>query len=98
MPAPLWRRPLSLWPVVYVSKLDLGAKASGVYRAGRIEWERDGHGPELPRECMVECDGKGEIADALSDNYGWLVATFVVLDSPVDPSRLHMRDTLLKCG
>jgi len=47
---------------------------------------------------MVECDGKDEIADALSDNYGWLVATFVVLDSPVDPSRLHMRDTLLKCG
>ncbi|PPT72988.1 hypothetical protein XarbCFBP8150_00585 [Xanthomonas arboricola] len=66
----------------------------GIYRVGRIEWERDGHNPELPRECTVECDGEDEIAEALSDRYGWLVATFVVLGTPTDPSALHMRDTL----
>ncbi len=61
----MWRRPLSLWPVVYVSNLALGAKASGIYRVGRIEWEKDGHSAELTRECVVECDGEDEIADAL---------------------------------
>ena len=66
----------------------------GIYRVGRIEWERDGHSPELPRECAVECDGEDVIAEALSDKYGWLVATFVVLDTPADPSALHKRDTL----
>ncbi|WP_295964769.1 hypothetical protein [uncultured Xanthomonas sp.] len=57
----------------------------GIYRVGRIEWETDGNSPELPRECTVECGGEDEIADALSDNYGWLAATFVVLEGSTDP-------------
>ncbi|AZR35899.1 hypothetical protein NX08_017115 [Xanthomonas vasicola] len=66
----------------------------GIYRVGRIEWERDGHNHELPRECIVECDREDEIAKTLSDRHGWLVTTFVVLATPTDPSALDMRDTL----
>jgi hypothetical protein len=69
-----------LWPVVYICKLDLGQKKVGIYRVGLIEWETDGHSPELPRECTVECDGEDEIAGVLSDNYGWLVSDYVVVD------------------
>lgn len=64
----------------------------GIYRVGHIEWETDGHHPELPGECMVECDGEAEIAGALSDNYGWLVAAFVVLESSTVPLVLYMGD------
>lgn len=64
----------------------------GIYRVGRIEWETGGHNAELPRECTVECDGEAEIAGALSDNYGWLVATFVVLDSQAHPLPQHIGD------
>lgn len=59
---------------------------------GRIEWETDGHSPELRRECKVDCDGEDEIAGVLSDNYAWLVATFVVLESSTVPLVLHMGD------
>lgn len=66
----------------------------GIYRVGGIEWETDGHILELPVECTVECDGEDDIAGVLSDNYGWLVATFVVLERSTDPSALHASDKL----
>jgi len=64
----------------------------GIYRVGGIEWETDGHNLGLPRECAVECDGEDEIAGALSDSYGWLAATFVVLERSGDPKAVHTGD------
>ncbi|WP_369975479.1 hypothetical protein [Xanthomonas bundabergensis] len=45
-----------------------------------IVWETNGKRPGLPAEAAVECESEGHIADALSDAYGWLVSTFVVVE------------------
>ncbi|WP_068832918.1 hypothetical protein [Xanthomonas graminis] len=39
-----------------------------------------GKRPALPAEATVECESEEGIADALSDAYGWLVSTFVVVE------------------
>ncbi|APP75063.1 hypothetical protein BJD12_07100 [Xanthomonas vesicatoria ATCC 35937] len=44
-----------------------------------IVWETDGKHPVLPAEATVECASEEEIADALSDAYGWLVSDFTVV-------------------
>ncbi|MCW2039318.1 hypothetical protein [Xanthomonas campestris] len=44
-----------------------------------IVWETDGERRALPDEATVECESEEHIADALSDAYGWLVSTFVVV-------------------
>jgi hypothetical protein len=43
----------------------------------RIKWETDDYEPELPNEVEVP-DGldDDEVADYLSDTYGWLVESF----------------------
>lgn len=41
-----------------------------------IVWETDGVAVRLPREVVVECEDDDDIADALSDRYGWLVSDF----------------------
>ena len=45
--------------------------------ASNIKWETDGYEVDLPTEVEVE-DGMSddEIADFLSDTYGWLVISF----------------------
>ncbi|WP_017167337.1 hypothetical protein [Xanthomonas phaseoli] len=45
-----------------------------------IVWETDGKRLALPDEATVECESEGDIANALSDRYGWLVSTFVVAE------------------
>ncbi|UKE55284.1 hypothetical protein KFS84_05655 [Xanthomonas translucens pv. graminis] len=45
-----------------------------------IVWETDGKRPALPVEATVECESEEDIADALSDTYGWLVNDFVVVE------------------
>ena len=46
------------------------------YYVVNITWETDEASPKLPTEAWVECDDEGEIANALSKSYGWLVADF----------------------
>lgn len=44
-----------------------------------IKWETDGVDVELPREVEVDDNmSDDEIADYLSDTYGWLVDSFAV--------------------
>ncbi|QGH65245.1 hypothetical protein ACCP96_11790 [Xanthomonas campestris pv. fici] len=45
-----------------------------------IVWEIDGQRPALPAEATVECESEEDIADALSDAYGWLVSDFTVVE------------------
>ena len=45
-----------------------------------IVWETDGERPTLPAEATVECESEADIADALSDAYGWLASDFAVVD------------------
>ena len=47
------------------------------YKVSNIVWDTDGEPvDELPIHCIVECADKEEIADTLSDEYGWLVKSF----------------------
>ncbi|MDV2451820.1 hypothetical protein [Xanthomonas hortorum] len=46
-----------------------------------IVWGTDGKRPALPMEATVECESEEDIAEALSDAYGWLVSDFSVVDS-----------------
>ncbi|KHS05346.1 hypothetical protein RM61_21915 [Xanthomonas phaseoli pv. phaseoli] len=53
-----------------------------------IVWETDGKRPILPAEAKVECESEEDIADTLSDAYGWLVIDFAVVggaDGASDP-------------
>ncbi|MBB5879671.1 hypothetical protein GGR74_000819 [Xanthomonas arboricola] len=50
------------------------------FRVRGIVWETDGKRPKLPTEATVECASEEDIADALSDAYGWLVSDFAVVD------------------
>ncbi|WP_127172124.1 hypothetical protein [Xanthomonas euvesicatoria] len=53
-----------------------------------IVWETDGKRPALPMEATVECESEEDIADTLSDAYGWLVIDFAVVggaDGGSDP-------------
>jgi hypothetical protein len=48
-----------------------------------IEWDTDGKSPVklgLPRKRIVEAEDEDGIADALSDEYGWLVSGFEVVE------------------
>ncbi|MEB2231000.1 hypothetical protein [Xanthomonas arboricola] len=45
-----------------------------------IVWETDGERPALPAEATVECESEADIADALSDAYGWLVSEIAVVE------------------
>ncbi|MGV7206026.1 hypothetical protein [Xanthomonas citri] len=50
------------------------------FRVRGIVWETDGKHPVLPTEATVECGNEEDIANALSDAYGWLVSDFAVVD------------------
>jgi hypothetical protein len=46
------------------------------FRADGIVWDTDGEDPSelgLPLETVIAADSAEEVADALSDKYGWLV-------------------------
>ncbi|WP_115553523.1 hypothetical protein [Xanthomonas arboricola] len=45
-----------------------------------IVWETDGKRPVLPDEATVECENEEDIADALSDAYGWLVSEIAFVE------------------
>lgn len=47
----------------------------GEFRVRNIEWSE---GAVLPTEAVVECETVADVADALADTYGWLVADFVI--------------------
>jgi hypothetical protein len=48
-------------------------------KVSNIKWETDGVDVELPREVEVDDNmSDDEIADYLSDTYGWLVDSFAV--------------------
>ena len=50
------------------------------YAVTHIEWETDGVPVDLPTEAIVEAESPEEIADALSDIYGWLILTFTATE------------------
>ncbi|MGN3935199.1 hypothetical protein ABVB18_03805 [Xanthomonas citri pv. mangiferaeindicae] len=50
------------------------------FRVRGIVWEIDGKRPALPGEATVECESEADIADALSDAYGWLVSEIAVVE------------------
>jgi|OM-RGC.v1.036085248 hypothetical protein len=39
----------------------------------RIDWDTDEHKVDLPQQVELEVDHEDEIADELSDEYGWCV-------------------------
>lgn len=50
--------------------------AAMLFRADGIAWDTDGEDPSelgLPLEAVIAADSAEEVADALSDKYGWLV-------------------------
>ena len=49
-----------------------------------IVWETDGKRPALPVEATVECESEADIADALSDAYGWLVSEIAFVEEVDD--------------
>ena len=44
-----------------------------------VNWETDGEDVTLPKIVGIPSMPETEIADYLSDNYGWLVNDFVVI-------------------
>ncbi|WP_321992834.1 hypothetical protein [Xanthomonas citri] len=60
-----------------------------------IVWETDGKRPVLPADATVECESEEGIADALSDEFGWLVGGFAVaeeLEDGLDATREYDND------
>ncbi|MEA9794534.1 hypothetical protein VDG07_04050 [Xanthomonas campestris pv. raphani] len=49
-----------------------------------IVWETDDKRPALPGEATVECESEEDIADALSDAYGWLVSEIAFVEEVDD--------------
>jgi hypothetical protein len=39
----------------------------------RIDWDTDGQKVDLPQQIELEVDHEDEIADKLSDEYGWCI-------------------------
>jgi hypothetical protein len=42
-----------------------------IIKTSKIEWDTDGATPDLPQEVTIEVGSEEDIADALSDKYGW---------------------------
>lgn len=57
-------------------------------RATNIQWETDGETVELPNAVDIPADIKPEnVADYLSDKYGWLVVSFQIEGEPPEDHR-----------
>lgn len=46
------------------------------YNVSNIVWDTDGQAVDLPANAIVECDDEDEIAETLTDAYGWCVISF----------------------
>lgn len=44
------------------------------FKVTGIVWDTDGEVVDLPTTAVVECDDVEDVADALSDEYGWCVS------------------------
>ncbi|WDL65482.1 hypothetical protein JH269_12730 [Xanthomonas campestris pv. campestris] len=51
------------------------------FHVNGIIWETDGKRPVLPTETTVECESEEDIADVLSDRYGWLVTEIAAVET-----------------
>lgn len=52
------------------------------YKVKNIQWDTDGEDPEeigLPKDAVIEAESEDEIADALSDYYGWCIFGFEIV-------------------
>ena len=56
-------------------ELDLEDPSNEAYLAALKEYN-------LPLVCTIDCEDEDDIADALSDLYGWLVYSYKILDTP----------------
>ena len=43
------------------------------FKATGIKYDTDGETVSLPEEMVVWCDSEDEVADAISDETGWLI-------------------------
>ena len=48
------------------------------YNATNIEWDTDGAEVDLPTEDVVEADSADEVADVLSDKYGFCIESLEI--------------------
>jgi len=50
-----------------------------------INWDTDGHEIDLPKQVELEVDHEDEIADKLSDEYGWCIhgLAYEVINAPL---------------
>ena len=44
-----------------------------IYKAKNIKWETDGQAVELPDSTEIEAEDIDQVADKLSDKYGFLI-------------------------
>jgi len=64
-------------------------------RVSDIKWETDGEVVDLPTEVEVDDDlDEDEIADYLSDEYGWLVESFALPmdDDDIDEFGMYVNE------
>jgi hypothetical protein len=69
----------------YAEAIFCGGEVMALFRVQSICWETDGRSPDLPAEVVVECEDESDIADILSDTYGWLVNDFSLGTEIDDP-------------
>ncbi|WP_104628340.1 hypothetical protein [Xanthomonas arboricola] len=62
---------------MHIDTYGAGMKA---FHVRGIVWQTDGKRPALPVEATVRCEGEEDIADALSNAYGWLVSEIAVVE------------------
>ena len=59
------------------------------YKVTNVEWETDGEDVDLPQSFVIElddeCNPRDEMADAISDKYGWLIngCSYELVEDPV---------------
>lgn len=47
-----------------------------MYHVNNIQWDTDNEEVDLPNEQVIECEFEDDIADTLSDLYGWCISGF----------------------
>lgn len=62
-------------------------------KATNINWETDGEITDLPEEVFIDVPiDEDEVADWLSDTYGWLVDSFSIEYDDIQSIDLYMQD------
>jgi hypothetical protein len=86
------------YPLDAMNEYGMCEECEGVLIAD-IDWETDGEDVDLPSSVRVPSDlEEDEIADYLSDNYGFLVNGFVVMDAETFEAEYIMEDGWLAVG